>query len=101
MQNVENTKVVNPVKISHVQYIDEIVKVPSDRAEAGADDAEDADRTKRNTRIPCVSQQTQSTTRRLAVNSREQHPRKRCHTRQREFEGSTRHGDQSIKCAHV
>ena len=40
MQKVQNTKVVNSVKISQVQYIDEIVKDPSDRAEAGADDAE-------------------------------------------------------------
>ena len=46
MQMVQNTKVVNPVKTSQVQYIDEIVKDPSDHAEAGADDAEDAERTK-------------------------------------------------------
>ena len=68
-----------PFKISQVQSIDEIVKFPSDRAEAGADDAE---RTKRNTRISCVSQQTQSTKRRLTMNSREQHPRKRCQKRE-------------------
>ena len=34
------------MKTSQVQYIDEIVKDPSDHAEAGADDAEDAERTK-------------------------------------------------------
>ena len=47
MQKVQNTKVVNFVKISQVQYIDEIVKDPSDCAETGADDAEDADRPKK------------------------------------------------------
>ena len=46
MQKVQNTKVVNTVKISQVQYIDETVKDPSDRAEAGADDTRDAERTK-------------------------------------------------------
>ena len=80
-QKVQNSKVVNSVKISQVQSMDEIVKDPSDHAEAGADDAEDADRTKRNTGIPCVFQQTQSTMRRLTMNSREQHPRKRCQMR--------------------
>ena len=39
MQKVQNTKVVNPVKISQVQFI-EVVRTPSDRAEAGADEAE-------------------------------------------------------------
>ena len=84
MQKVQNTKMVNPVKISQVQYIDEIVKDPGDRAKAGANEAEDAERTRSNTRIPCVPQRTQSTResqcrakRRLAVDSREQHPRKR------------------------
>ena len=47
MQKVQNTKVVNSMKFSQVQYIDEIVKDPSDRAEAGADEAEDAERTKK------------------------------------------------------
>ena len=59
MQN--NTEVVNPVRTSQVQYIDAIVKGPSDHAEAGADDAEDAERTKLKTHYTCVSQQTQST----------------------------------------
>ena len=40
MQKVQNTKVVNSVKISQVQFIDEVVRNPSDRAEAGAEDAE-------------------------------------------------------------
>ena len=38
MQKVQNTKMVNPVKIPQVQYTDEIVKDPSDCAEAGADE---------------------------------------------------------------
>ena len=46
-KKVQNTKVVNSVKISQVQYIDDIVRNPGDRAEA--DGAEDAERTKRNT----------------------------------------------------
>ena len=102
----QNTKVVNPVEFSQVQQIDETVKDPSDREEAGADEAE---RTKRNTRIPCVSQQAQSTResqcrakRRLTMNSREQHPRKRCQKREREreHEGPTKHEDRSI-LAHM
>ena len=56
MQKVQNTKMVNPVKISQVLYIDEIVKDPGDRAKAGANEAEDAERTRSNTRIPCVPQ---------------------------------------------
>ena len=99
-KKVQNSKVVNSVKISQVQSMDEIVKDPSDHAEVGADDAEDADRTKRNTGIPCVFQQTQTTMRRLTMNSREQHPRKRCQMRWREFEGSTRHEDWTIN-AHM
>ena len=59
MQKVHNTKVVNPVKIYHVQYIDETVKDPSNRAEA--DEAEDAERTERNTLISRAPQLTQST----------------------------------------
>ena len=47
MQKVQNTKVVNTVKFSQVQYIDELLKDPSDRAEAGADEAEDAETTKK------------------------------------------------------
>ena len=58
---LKNTEVVNPVRTSQVQYIDEIVKGPSDHAEAGADDAEDAERTKKKTPDTCVSQQTRST----------------------------------------
>ena len=54
MQKVQDTKVVNHVKISQVQYIDEIVKDSSDRAEAGADEAEDAERTKR---VPVQSEE--------------------------------------------
>ena len=47
VQKVQNTKAVNPVKTSQVQYIDDSVKDPNDRAEAGADEAEDAERTRR------------------------------------------------------
>ena len=46
MQKVKNTKVENRVKTSQVQNVDEIVKDPSDHAEASSDDAEDAERTK-------------------------------------------------------
>ena len=93
MQN--KTEVVNPVRTSQVQYIDAIVKGPSDHAEAGADDAEDAERTKGKPRIPVYlnrpspqgSPSAQRSTSRvqtkkiLTRNSREQHPRKRCQTR--------------------
>ena len=84
MQKVQHTKVVNPVKISQMQYIDEIVRNPSDRAEAGADDAEDAERSRRkHPDTLCVNrpspQESQCRAqRRLTMNSREQHPRKRC-----------------------
>ena len=58
MQKVQNTKVKNTVKISQVQYINEIVKDPSDRADLGADEKKTLKRMKR---IPCVYQQAQST----------------------------------------
>ena len=92
---LKNTEVVNPVRTSQVQYIDEIVKGPSDHAEAGADDAEDAERTKGKPGYLCIS--TDPVHKGVPVQSeaprecrqredsqgtgREQHPRKRCQTR--------------------
>ena len=60
MQKVQNTKMVNPVKTSQVQHIDEIVKDPSEHAEVQMMQMMLKEQ-KRNTRIPCVCQQTQST----------------------------------------
>ena len=77
MRKVQNTKVVNPVKISQVQFIDEIVKDPSDRAEAGAYDAKDADRTKATPGY-LVYLNRPSPQKSPSAERSEQHPRKRC-----------------------